>query len=77
MAKAKLVNGGFKPVEILVTLETQEELDMFGSIFNNAKLSDCSKDLEADWGNSIWKEVDNAGGNVDRYLDTISTAFRR
>ena len=75
MAKAKLVNGGFKPVEILITLETQEELDIFGSIFNYIPITEDMEGLLNDWCRPIRQAASKAGANIHN-TETIKNACK-
>ena len=67
MAKAYLVENEkcFKPVKIVVELETQEELNLFGTIFCYCPIShQTSFDVKVDWCEPIRRAAKKAGGST-------------
>ena len=55
----------FKPVRITFTLETQDELNTLGSLFDTAWIADVLDDIVGDgeWG-KIWETFRDAGADL-------------
>jgi len=79
MAKAELIYTKiFQPVSIEVTLETKEELDLFGSIFNYVPICDMLQNSnESAWCKSIRDIVEEAGGHIHLIHELDNACIRR
>ena len=75
MAEAKLVDEFFQPIRIEITLVTQRELDLFGTIFNYAPFSELNLE-DGDWCMPIRRAVEEVGGNIHR-TGELDIAFEK
>lgn len=67
MATARIANNPnpeFLPVTLEVTLKSQAELDLFGTIFNYIDICDYPGGVDNDWCKAIRRAVKKAGGNT-------------
>ena len=75
-SKVEIV-GEFRPVKVTFTLETQGELDAFGSLFNSAVILDAIRRIAGKETScsTLYKALKDAGANIDltdqfpRYFD--------
>lgn len=67
MAKARLGvhESTFQPVNIVVTLENQKELDLFGSLFNYVPICEYFQKGDGDWCEDIRKVAKEAGADIN------------
>jgi len=62
------VESDFRPITIAITLESQEQLDAFGSLFNYLDVSDYLAEHGMDAEN-IYSEITRAGGDISKTED--------
>ena len=68
------INSGFKPVAIQITFETQDELDLFGSLFNSTFMTRKMEKagISHDFIRGLYGLCDKLGGNihfVDKFIE--------
>ena len=57
----------FRPRSITITFESQDELDLFGSTFNNCKVATFLRDRGFNDPRKIYKEIKSLGGDIHKY----------
>jgi hypothetical protein len=58
----------FKPVDIIITCETQEELDRLSALFNYSPIMEF---LVNDGESGLFIHLKKAGGDINKYFDKL------
>ena len=66
---------GFTPRSIIITFETQKELDAFGSLFNVGSVATTMRGLGID-SSDIYDKIQYIGGDIHTYVGNIYTKIR-
>jgi len=62
----------FKPVDIIITCESQEELDKLSALFNYSPIMEF---LVKDGESGLFIHFKKAGGDINKYFDKLREAI--